>query len=261
MAENNVIPHSPVPRTEPELRRTRSEPKGVLQKNLKNFVYLGAALLVIVAAIFSSTGKKTPRKRRPKGSRRSQSPGQHRQQCAGAEEPAQAEQTKEQQQAALLRCRDPALASATPAQQAAAAAYGPTGVAVPAFQASPAAQPDMGSSRAAQPQLSPEQQQAQQIAAKERERADESRFASNLVLHADGHQQPPQNQSRTAGRLTMFPHPNACSRQASNLVAPRAAGDPARAAGKDTSGRWRQISIQLPASPISSMKVQFSTRY
>jgi hypothetical protein len=32
----------------------------VLQKNLKTFVYLGAALLVIVAALFSSTGKKTP---------------------------------------------------------------------------------------------------------------------------------------------------------------------------------------------------------
>jgi hypothetical protein len=30
-------------------------------------------------------------------------------------------------------------------------------------------------------QLTPEQQQAQQLAAKERERADDSRFASNLV--------------------------------------------------------------------------------
>ena len=63
MAENNVIP--PVlPVTEPELRRTKIDPKGVLQKNLKTFVYLGAALLVIAAALFSSTAKKTPRSRR-----------------------------------------------------------------------------------------------------------------------------------------------------------------------------------------------------
>ena len=36
------------------------EPKGVLRKNLKPFIYLGAALLVIVAAVFSGTSKKTP---------------------------------------------------------------------------------------------------------------------------------------------------------------------------------------------------------
>ena len=60
MAENNFIP--PVQRrcAEPELRRTKIDPKGVLQKNLKIFVYLGAALLVIAAALFSSTSKKTP---------------------------------------------------------------------------------------------------------------------------------------------------------------------------------------------------------
>jgi type IV secretion system protein TrbI len=44
---------------EPELRRTQIEPRGVLQKNLKMLVYLGGAILVIVAAIFSSTGTKT----------------------------------------------------------------------------------------------------------------------------------------------------------------------------------------------------------
>src|ERR1700733_123208 len=44
----------------PELRRNAAQPKGVLQKNLKILVYLGAALLVILAAVFSSGGKKTP---------------------------------------------------------------------------------------------------------------------------------------------------------------------------------------------------------
>ena len=45
---------------EPELRRQEREPKGVLRKNLKPLLYLGAALLVIVAAIFSGSAKKTP---------------------------------------------------------------------------------------------------------------------------------------------------------------------------------------------------------
>ena len=59
MTENVFTPHTE-PQAEPTLRRNLELPKGVLQKNLKTFVYLGAALLVIVAALFSSSGKKTP---------------------------------------------------------------------------------------------------------------------------------------------------------------------------------------------------------
>ena len=75
MTENNFIPPTEAqatPPIEPTLHRAALDPKGVLQKNLKTIVYLGAALLVIVAAIFSSTGKKTPtRKPRRRASRRS----------------------------------------------------------------------------------------------------------------------------------------------------------------------------------------------
>jgi type IV secretion system protein VirB10 len=59
MAENDLTPETQ-PQAEPELRLTQDQPQGVLKKNLKTFVYLGAALLVIVAAVFSSSGKKTP---------------------------------------------------------------------------------------------------------------------------------------------------------------------------------------------------------
>jgi hypothetical protein len=59
MTENVFTPHTE-PQAEPALRRNLELPKGVLQKNLKTFVYLGAASLVIVAALFSSSGKKTP---------------------------------------------------------------------------------------------------------------------------------------------------------------------------------------------------------
>src|ERR1039457_5414089 len=67
MTENNRTSHTDAqagmhaePQVEPTLRGLLEQPKGVLQKNLKTFVYLGAALLVTVAALFSSTGKKTP---------------------------------------------------------------------------------------------------------------------------------------------------------------------------------------------------------
>ena len=57
---NNSQPSGAQPgvHVEPELRRSNIEPKGVLRKNLKPLLYLGAAALVIVAAIFSTLGKK-----------------------------------------------------------------------------------------------------------------------------------------------------------------------------------------------------------
>src|SRR6266849_7017927 len=87
---------------------------------------------------------------------------------------------------------DPALASATPAQRTAAAAYGPTGVAAPCVPGQPCSQLQQGDM---QMQLTPIQQQAQLIAAKERERADNSRFASNLV-YSGSVVQPQQQQGQ-----------------------------------------------------------------
>jgi len=235
MAENNVIP--PVlPAPEPELRHTKMNPKGVLQKNLKTFVYLGAALLVIAAALFSSANKKTPT-----------------QQTAAKGQPAQpmlqdntennvqdlknqlkAQQDRDRQQAATATANsgDPAVGGAsgptagTPAQQEAAAAYGPTGVAAPCVPGQPCTQAGYGQaaygqSGNAQPQLSPEQQQAQLIAAKERERADESRFASNLV-YSRAPDPPQQTPGRAATPQHVAPTPQS---EDTNFVSPRSAGE------------------------------------
>ena len=92
-----------------------------------------------------------------------------------------AERLKEQQQAANASNADPALAMATPAQRAAAAAYSPTGQTMPCVPGQPCPQVSYGQQMPAQPQLTPAQQQAQQLAAKERELAYNSRFASNLA--------------------------------------------------------------------------------
>jgi type IV secretion system protein VirB10 len=138
-----------------------------------------------------------------------------------------------------VNSNDPALASATPAQRAAAAAYGPTGVTVPcipnqANPGQPCQQPGYGPAgygqqANAQPQLSPEQQQAQLIAAKERERADESRFASNLVYSRAQEQPQVSGQKPTAQYV---PAAQTAQRQdESSLQASRDAGDPPEQAG------------------------------
>jgi type IV secretion system protein TrbI len=223
MAENNIFPETQS-QPEPELRQPKDQPKGVLQKNLKTFVYLGAALLVIVAAIFSSSGKKTPGQQ---AAVKGQPPQPMLQDntdnnVQDLKNQLQAERQKEQQQAALAAA-DPALASATPAQQAAAASYGPTGVAAPCVPGQPCPQPGYGQPGSGEPQLSPEQQQVQQLAAKERERADESRFASNLVYAHPPDQLQPQGQAQLTGAEQMAPASQ--QQPGSSLVNPRSAGE------------------------------------
>jgi type IV secretion system protein TrbI len=220
MTENIFTPHTDAqtePQAEPTLRRNLGLPKGVLQKNLKTFVYLGAALLVIVAALFSSSGKKTPAQQ---ASAKGQPPQPMLQDNTDSnvqelKNQIQAERQKEQQaRMAAAAMGDPALASATPAQRTAAAAYGPTGVAAPCVPGQSCSQLQQGDM---QMQLTPVQQQAQLIAAKERERADNSRFASNLVYSGSAVQ--PQQQQGQAMPAQYGP----ADRQAnSSLAAPEA---------------------------------------
>jgi type IV secretory pathway VirB10-like protein len=219
MTENGPTPHVE-PRVEPTLRGLLEQPKGVLQKNLKTFVYLGAALLVIMAALFSSTGKKTPAQR---AAAKGQPPQPTLQDntdnnVQDLKNQVQAERQKEQQAAiAAAAGQDPALASATPAQQA-AAAFGPSGEAsAPCGPGRPCGQAQQGTMP---PQLSPAEQQAQLIAAKERERADNSRFASNLVYSRTAEQQLQQPQTQNQVTPVQYDH---SERQAkANLADPQA---------------------------------------
>jgi type IV secretion system protein TrbI len=218
----------PIPemQNEPELRHTKDQPRGVLQKNLKTVVYLSAAGLVIVAAIFSSSGKKTPAQQ---AAAKGQPPQPMLQDntdnnVQDLKNQLQAERQKEQQQAATggnsALAANSGLMAATPAQQAAAASYGPTGLAGPCVpgQPCPQTQPGYG-----QPQLTPEQQQAQQIAAKERERADDSRFASNLVYARLPDQ--PQQQNQAQQQIPGLTTPASQRQPESGLIAPRAPGE------------------------------------
>jgi type IV secretion system protein VirB10 len=230
MTENVFTPHTE-PQPEPMLRRTLELPKGVLQKNLKTFVYLGAALLVIVAALFSSSGKKTPGQQ---ASAKGQPPQPALQDNTDSnvqelKNQLQAERQKEQQATmAAAAMGDSALASATPQQRAAAAAYGPTGVAVPCVPGQPCPQAQQSNM---QMQLTPLQQQAQLIAAKERERADNSRFASNLVYSRSA-DPPPQQQQ---GQIIAAQYGPAERQVNSGLVPP-----PAEGKQEDTPGGYKR---------------------
>jgi len=220
MTENTFTSPPPEPQAEPTLRRNLELPKGVLQKNLKTFVYLGAALLVIVAALFSSSGKKTPGQQT---SAKGQPPQPTLQDNTDnnvqeLKNQLQAERQKEQQATmAAAALGDPALASATPQQRSAAAAYGPNGADFPCVPGQPCPQAQRGNT---QMQLTPVQQQAQLIAAKERERADNSRFASNLVYSRSA--DPPQQQQ--PGQMMPAQYGPAEQQTSSSLVSAPAEG-------------------------------------
>jgi type IV secretion system protein TrbI len=229
MTENVFTPHTE-PQAEPTLSHNLELPKGVLQKNLKTFVYLGAASLVIVAALFSSSGKKTPGQQ---ANAKGQPPQPALQDNTDSnvqewKNQLQAERQKEQATMAAAAMGDPALASATPAQQAAAAAYGPTGIAAPCIPGRPCPQMQHGNM---QMQLTPVQQQAQMIAAKERERADDSRFASNLVYSRSA--DPPQQQQQ--GQMMPAQYGPAERQTSSSLVSP-----PAEGKQEDTPGGYKR---------------------
>jgi type IV secretion system protein VirB10 len=231
MTENVFTPQTE-PQTEPTLRRNLELPKGVLQKNLKTFVYLGAALLVIVAALFSSSGKKTPGQQ---ASVKGQPPQPALQDNTDSnvqelKNQLQAERQKEQQATmAAAAMGNSALASATPQQRAAAAAYGPTGVAVPCIPGQPCPQAQQSNM---QMQLTPVQQQAQMIAAKECERADDSRFASNLVYSRSA--DPPQQQQQQGQMIPAQYGP--AERQTNSSLVP----SPAEGKQEDTPGGYKR---------------------
>jgi len=187
---------------EPELRRTQIEPRGVLQRNLKVLVYLGGAILVIVAAIFSSTGKKTQMtKGQPPQPVVQDNTDNNVQDLKNQ---LQADQQKGEQQATVPNPD-----------------YAPGGRyfgCVPGQVCTP----EMMRQNPQAQQLTPQQQQEQQLAAKDRQLAYNARFASNIAYSRPS--DPPPGSTNVAPEG----YRQAISRAAdpdSSLVGPRAATD------------------------------------
>ena len=230
----NGAPTTPMPnpvQTEPELKNRTSTPRGVLQRNLKMTVYVGLVLLLIVAMAVSSGKKKGTAATKSKNA----TPAPQVQDNTANNVQAlrtqlETEHQRQQQEPSL----DGAL-SGTPAQQAVAASYGAVGQPVPcvpgqvcdvpaAYVAGGIPQGGQGNSSGSQAQLSPEQQQMQQLAAKERERQYASRFESNLVFSRTT-EQATQGQG-SAAQAEANPYiASTQPGQATSLTASRAAGE------------------------------------
>jgi type IV secretory pathway VirB10-like protein len=210
---------------ESELREAGKGPKGVLPKNLKPALYLGAAGLVIAAALFSATGKK-PGTKQGAASQQTPQPLVQDNTDNNAQELRTSTAAAEQKMAQQGGATDPQLQGSTPAQQAALAAYGPSGQVTPCVPAQPCVPQ--------QKQLTPAAQEEQQLAARDRQLAYDSRFASNLV-YTRTQEQPSQKSSSLAlanNSGAMMPQQGATPAQpwpdqsASSLIQARAAGEP-----------------------------------
>jgi type IV secretion system protein VirB10 len=226
---------------EPELRRMEDEPKGVIRKGMKPMIYLGAATLVIVAATFSSSGKK--------GARQASTDHTTPQPALQDNTDNNVQDLKslaaERQREAEQEQQTSALANATAAQQAAAAMYGQTGQTVPCTPGQACPQQPGAYGQQATQQLSPAEQEEQQLAAKERELAYNARFASNLV-YTHQPDAPAQQQARGATDGTSAASYEQSSsytspgQPASSLIASRAAGDPPASPVGQESGKHNQ---------------------
>jgi len=213
---------------DPKLSDHTPQPKGVLQKNLKMFLYLGAVLLLILATVISS------RKKAPTDAEKAKANGPQpyvQDNTATNVDALQrqlgADKLKAQQDAQVAAATGNPAAGGTGAQQAAASGFGPDGRPLsPAGPYTPNGQPN-GTQANGQPQLTPAQQAGQQLAATEKQRADTARFSSNIAYASSPEAPTPQNQPPAAQN----PYVAALGpSQPTGLTAPRAAGEP-RASG------------------------------
>lgn len=195
---------------EPQITNRIPEPKGVLGKNTKGIAYLAVAAILILGFLASSFRKKPA--------------------APAKDTPAPVTTTAPESTAANVAAFHTQLRSETPvppapvgtaAQQVVAGAYGPNGMPAPGGVAPAGAYGQAGQ----QPTLTPEQQQVQQLAAKERERQYASRFESNLAFSRSAQQEQQGSAAPANSYAASVPQG-----QPTSLTAPRAAGEQAAAA-------------------------------
>ena len=199
---------------DPQLTDHTSQPKGVLQKNLKMFLYLGAVVLLILATVVSSRKKAPTDAEKAKGA----PPQPYVQDNTATNVDALQRQLGaaklKADQDAQLAAATGSPASGTGAQQTAAAGYAPNGQ-------------QNGTQANGQPQLTPSEQAGQQLAATEKERADAARFSSNIAF-ARGEEIVTPEQNAPPRPPAAAQNPYAAALQAGQptaLTAPRAAGE------------------------------------
>jgi len=230
------------PATEPRLQNRAPEPKGVIQRNLKILVYLGAAFVLIVASVLSSKGNPTAKATAAKGA-----PPQPFVQdttdnnVQELHSQVQAEKSRQQQDAAMAATMGTGANRVNPnpltGAQTRQSGYGiyPTADTQPgpgAYGTNP--NPDMR-------QLTPIEEQQMQIQSKDRELAHSSLFTSNIAYSRSQQRQqweqqqtgaPAQQGQPVPGQPSVVRNPNGQQQKPTNLVDPYAPGEePAAAPG------------------------------
>jgi type IV secretory pathway VirB10-like protein len=163
---------------EPELRHNAQEPKGVIQKNLKAMLYIGAVVVVVLALVLSSFQKA----KTPAANKQAAQPVVQDNTASNIEalhQQVATDKARDKQDAAMAA----AAGNGTPAQQAAGGSYSATGQPVPCQPGGYCPPPQGTNNNGQPPALTPVEQQEQQLAAKERERQFTSRFESNLAYN------------------------------------------------------------------------------
>jgi type IV secretion system protein VirB10 len=233
---------------EPVLNKKPFDPKGVMQRHAKPIVYGGFCLLVVIALLFSSRGKTSATAKQQAKQSSPQPLVQDNTENNVADLKSQL--AHQQQTLDQATANDPSMMNATPAQKAAVLGYSATGQAQPCIPGQPCNQQMQGYGYSQQNgggagQVSPEQQEAQQLAAKERERAYESRFSSNLAYTHPA--EAPQQQSQA--NSSYLPASMTSPQQGSSLVNPRAAGDaPAAPASSASAGFNRKPEVNIDSA-------------
>jgi type IV secretion system protein VirB10 len=179
--EQTIQPeHVTIP--DPKLQQSAVEPKGVIRKNLKVWIFLGACAVVVSAGLISNWTKKesghaaTSQHVAPQPALQDNTDNnvQDLKNQLAAERQREVQATAAQAAQANIA---PTMTSGIPMQPGVVSGLGPAaqvGLCTPG-------QPCQQQGVYAQPQVSPGEQQAQQQAARERELAYNARFASNLV--------------------------------------------------------------------------------
>jgi type IV secretion system protein TrbI len=199
------------------LHRRHAEPSGVVHGNLKMIVYLGAALLVVVAAVFSAIGRRNP----------TQAKNQPPQPMIQDNTDSNAQELKSQ----IPSMQPPATRSGPDPD------YAPGG----RFFGCVPGQPCTPEMQQQNPQRTPAQQQEEQLAAKERELAFESRFTSSIAYARPADS--PTDSPGAPGALTI---PD--SRHSSTLIAPHTPGD--HAVADEASRRQTEVNLDSASGPL-----------
>lgn len=171
--------HTPEP--EPGLTKNEVEPKGVIRRNLKMQVYLGIAVLFIVATSLSSLHHKTPANKFDPN--RPPAPMLQDVSAANIEE-MRREIARQTQESAHPATADPSLTGGAQnglSSQSVPGTYGPNGMPLnnPCLPGQPCG---AGAQYSQAPQqMTPQQQQALAFDTQEKELAYKARFASNLA--------------------------------------------------------------------------------